>query len=226
MLVKVTPLGSAPASVKDATGKPVVVTVKEPAVPTANVALLALVMAGAWSTFNVKLCEVLPELLLVLMVIAYFPPVPAAGVPAKVAVPLWLSANVTPAGNGLVSVKVGVGVPVVVTENVPAVPTVNVVLLALVIANAASTVSVKVWTAAAPTPFAAVKLIEYVPPLPEAGVPLRVAVPLPLSLKVTPLGSAPVSATDGVGKPVVSTVNDAEAPTLNVVPLGLAMAGA
>ena len=70
------------------------------------------------------------------------------------------------------------------------------------------------------------KLTEYVPPLPDAGVPLRVAVPSPLSLKVTPLGSAPDSVKDGVGKPVVSTVNDAEAPTANVVLLGLMMAGA
>ena len=43
--------------------------------------------------------------------------------PANVAVPLPLSTNVTPLGNAPVSVRVEVGVPVVVTENVPAVPT-------------------------------------------------------------------------------------------------------
>ena len=40
----------------------------------------------------------------------------------------------------------GVGQPVVVTVNVPAVPTVNVVEAALVIAGAWSTVSVKLWS--------------------------------------------------------------------------------
>ena len=58
---------------------------------------------------------------------------PAPGVPASVPVPLWLSVKVRPVGSVPVSVRVGVGVPVVVIENVPAVPTVNVVLLALVI---------------------------------------------------------------------------------------------
>jgi hypothetical protein len=47
-------------------------------------------------------------------------------------VPLWLSANVTPAGNAPVSLSEYVGDPVVVTLKEPAVPTVNVVLLALV----------------------------------------------------------------------------------------------
>jgi hypothetical protein len=45
-----------------------------------------------------------------------------------------------------------------VTVNDPAVPTVNVVLLALVIAGAWFTVSVKVCVALGPTPFAAVKV--------------------------------------------------------------------
>ena len=35
--------------------------------------------------------------------------------------------------------------------------------------------------------------------MPAAGVPARVAVPLPLSVKVTPLGRAPVSARAAVG---------------------------
>src|SRR5215467_6477853 len=40
-------LGSAPVSVSDGVGVPVVVTAKLPAVPTVNVVLLALVMLGA-----------------------------------------------------------------------------------------------------------------------------------------------------------------------------------
>ena len=45
--------------------------------------------------------------------------------------------------------------------------------------------------------------------LPEAvAVPLRVAVPFPLSTNVTPLGRLPDSVMAGVGVPVVVTEND------------------
>jgi hypothetical protein len=57
-----------------------------------------------------------------------------------------LSTNVTPLGSVPVSRSDGVGVPVAVTVKLPAVPTVNVVLFALVIAGAVPplfTVSVK-----------------------------------------------------------------------------------
>jgi hypothetical protein len=58
-------------------------------------------------------------------------------------------------------------------------------------------------------------------------VPLRVAVPFPLSLKLTPLGSVvPVSTKVGTGKPVAITVNELEAPTANVVLLALVIDGA
>ena len=53
-----------------------------------------------------------------------------------VAVPLPLSLKVTGLGNDPDSLRLGVGDPVVVTEKVPAVPTVKVVLLALVIDGA------------------------------------------------------------------------------------------
>src|ERR1700683_4934346 len=82
----------------------------------------------------------------------------AAGVPASVAVPLPLSVKVTPLGRvAPVSDRVGSGKPVVVTVREPAVPALNVVLLALVMAGAAFTVSVKVWLASAPMPLSAVK---------------------------------------------------------------------
>jgi len=48
--LKVTPLGRAPVSVNVGVGKPVAVTVNDPAVPTTKVVLLALVMVGAWLT--------------------------------------------------------------------------------------------------------------------------------------------------------------------------------
>src|SRR3954466_5378321 len=67
------------------------------------------------------------------------PPVPAFGVPAKVAVPLLLLVKVTLPGNPPVSVITMlalVGKPVVVTVKVPAVATLKVALFALVIAGA------------------------------------------------------------------------------------------
>jgi len=137
-----------------------------------------------------------------LMVIAYVPPVPAAGVPLSVPVPFPLSPKVTPLGSEPVSVREGVGVPVVVTENVLAVPTVNVVPPALVMTGvvlAVFTPSVKVWVAAVPTPLVAVSVMGYVPAVPAAGVPLSVPAPFPLLVKITPLGSAPVSVKDAVG---------------------------
>ena len=67
--------------------------------------------------------------------------------------------NVTPEGSAPDSERAGAGVPVAVTVNVPAVPTVNVVFVALVIAGAWFTVSVKFCVALAPTPFCAVIVI-------------------------------------------------------------------
>src|SRR5215472_14669475 len=151
-------------------------------------------------------------------------PVPVAGVPANVPVPLPLSTNVTPLGNAPTSVSDGVPVPV--TVNVPGVSTVNVVLLALVITGAVPTVSVKVWVAGVPTPLLAVKVMGYVPTLPDAGVPLSVPVPFALPVKVIPLGNAPASVKVGAGKPVVITGNDPEAPTVKVVVLALVIVGA
>jgi len=54
--LKVTPLGKVPDSLRLGAGKPVAVTVNEPAAPTVKVALLALVIADAWFTVKVKLC--------------------------------------------------------------------------------------------------------------------------------------------------------------------------
>src|ERR1700684_1789049 len=49
-------------------------------------------------------------------------------------------------------------------------------------------------------------MIGYVPTDSFGGVPRSVAVPFPLSVKVTPVGSAPTSASDAAGKPVVVTL--------------------
>jgi len=57
-------------------------------------------------------------------------------------------------------------------------------------------------------------------------VPASAAVPLPLSLKVTPLGREPLQVIVGVGTPVAVTVNDPAAPATNVVLFALVIAGA
>ena len=80
------------------------------------------------------------------------PPVPPAGVPLSRPDEL----RVTPLGRGPLVVKVGAGRPVAATWNEPNVPTVKVVWLALVMAGAWSTVSVKLWVAFGDTPLLAV----------------------------------------------------------------------
>ena len=63
----------------------------------------------------------------------------------------------------------------------------------------------------------------YVVADPAAGVPLNIFV---MVLNETPVGSAPDSLILGVGVPVAVTVNDPAAPTVNVVPFALVIAGA
>jgi hypothetical protein len=226
LFTNVTPLGSAPVSVIAGIGVPVEVTVKLPVEPTINVVLLALVIAGPWLTVSVKLwVATVPTPLLAVIVTAKVPPVPAAGVPLRLAVPFPLFTNVTPLGSAPVSVKDGTGVPVAVTMKLPAELTVNVVPLVLVITGPWLTVSVKLCVAAVPTPLLAVIVIAKVPPVPDAGVPASVAVPFPLLTNVTPLGSAPDSVKEGFGVPVELTVKLPAEPTVNVVPAVLVMAG-
>ncbi len=57
-------------------------------------------------------------------------------------------------------------------------------------------------------------------------MPAKVAVPLPLSTKVTPLGSTPALVSVGVGEPVVVTMNDPAEPTVKAVALALVIVGA
>lgn len=155
--VKVTPLGRLPDSVIVGVGLPMAVIVNEPLVPAVKVVLLALENTGALFTVNVKDCvALLPTPLPAVKEMLYVPFVPVAGVPLRVPVPFPLSANVTPFGSGPDSVKAGVGKPDAATWNVPAPPTEKVVLLALVIAGASSTVKVKLCVALLPIPLLAV----------------------------------------------------------------------
>jgi hypothetical protein len=125
--------------------------VNVPAVPTVNAVLFALLTPGACATVSVKLWVALGRTpFCAVIVIGYVPPVLAPGVPARIPV---AAVKVTPAGRVPVTLKVGAGVPVAVTVKVPAVPTVNVVVPALVIVGGWLTVNVKLWVAFAPTPF-------------------------------------------------------------------------
>ena len=92
--------------------------------------------------------------------------------------------------------KPGAGYPLVVTVKVPDAPAVKVVVLALVKAGAWPTTSVKAWVAFGVIPLAAV-MVRVVVPV-AVGVPESSAVPLALSVKVSPAGRVPALA-DGRG---------------------------
>jgi hypothetical protein len=134
---------------------PVIVT----GVPTVPEFVDRLVIAGPWFTVSVKVCwAAVPMPLLAANVRVYVPLVPAAGDPPSVPVPLALVVNVTPLGSAPDSLSEAVGVPVVVTVNVEDTPIANVVLFALVIVGAWSTVNVKACEAGVPTPLLAVNV--------------------------------------------------------------------
>lgn len=57
-------------------------------------------------------------------------------------------------------------------------------------------------------------------------MPDNVAVPLPLAVKLTPPGSAPVLETVGTGTPVATTVNEPALPIVNVAVLADVIDGA
>ena len=84
--------------------------------------------------------------------------------------------------------------------------------------GASSTVSEKDSSAATPTPLIAWRVNVWMPPVPTAGVPAKVAVPSPLSVRVTPAGKSPFSEIAAVGKPVVVTAKVPWLPTVKVVP--------
>jgi len=100
---------------------------------------------GSALTTRVKFCVPGVPAPDALIVNAYEPLEPTAGVPASVAVPSPLSVKVTPPGRGELPIDSdGVGTPVVVTVKVPGAPSVNVVVVAEETVAGVSTVREKV----------------------------------------------------------------------------------
>ena len=100
--------------------------------------------------------------------------------------------------------------------NVPGLPATNAVLAALVKTVAESTVSMKVWVAAVPTPLDAVIVKLYGLADPEtADVPTMMPLPPPLSWKLTPRGRLDVESA-GDGDPVAVTTNENGEPDTSV----------
>jgi len=167
--------------------------VKLPSAATVKVAVFGLVIAGAVPAdiVRVKLCTALGSTpLAAVKVNGYVPCVPAAGVPDKNPV---AALKVTPEGRAPDSESVGAGDPVAVTVKPPALPTVDVVALALVIAGAV------------PTDVTVVMTVEVL--LPGVGSPppeLTVAV----LVSNVPTGVAPLTLT--------TEVKLAEPPVTNV----------
>ena len=129
--------------------------------------------------------EEFPTLLDALTVKTCGPSVPAAGVPLSTPALLRL----TPVGRVPVMAKVGTGKPVALNWNVPAEPTVKMVLFALVIDGACFTVSLKAWSVL-PTALVALIMMLYTPPDVAAGVPeiLTVLVAALIKLALMPVG--------------------------------------
>jgi hypothetical protein len=91
-----------------------------------------------------------------------------------------------------------------------------------------STVSLNVCFATAPIPLLALKVKLYALDLaaPVAGAPLRVAVPSPLLINVTPLGRAPLSVRVAAGKPVEANMKLFDWPTTKIALPALVIEGA
>jgi hypothetical protein len=108
-------------------------------------------------TVSVKDCVAFDPIPLLAVMVIGVTEAPAA-IPLIVAVPLPLSTKVIGLGSVPVKLSAGVGLPVVVTVNVPFTPTVKVVLLRLVIAGGALTVMVTVDVLFVPAELVTVKV--------------------------------------------------------------------
>lgn len=111
--------------------------------------------------------------------------------------------------------------------NDPATPAANVAAAALLMVGGSFTVTVNCWLSDGSKPFWATRPNVYRPPAPTGGVPDRVPVPSPSSVKVSQAGSASAGSTPRVasGNPSVVTMNVPAVPTVNVVAFGLLIVG-
>jgi hypothetical protein len=216
--VNVTPFGSAPVSVKAGLGNPAAEIVKDIASLIGAVSLAAVAntgVEGAAATSRVNVCETELAAFWAPMVNMSVSPV-NGGVPLSVAVPLWLSVNVAHNGIPVWAKEMGELPDVVMVKGVIGIPGTMVSLLALVMAGAWSTVTVKLWSAWAP-PLAAfealmAKVNEW--PIAEDGA-LKYSAPFPppLSTNIAHEGQPdPVSDSAGEGEPEALTANELGTP--------------
>lgn len=111
-------------------------------------------------------------------------------------------------------------VPVAVTRNDPPVPVTTLVVLALTIFGAATTVKVKLCVSAGGEPLSAVTVKVYVPMITDGAI---VITPLALFI-VTPVGAPDNEKTIGA-VPVAVTGNEPPVPVTTVALLSLVMFG-
>ena len=208
---------------------PVAVTVNVPGMPTVNVAAFGEVIVGGVLTTSGKVTVWVLVCPVPVTEIVYVPgTVPAAGVISRSEDAPELS------DWGVNDAVAPLGSPVALRPTVWGGPTVSEVVTVMSVGDPASaevdagtpiekslgsafTTRVKLCVVGVPAPDA-LMVKAYVPLEPTAGVPASVAVPSPLSVKVTPpgRGELPIDS-DGVGTPVVVTVNDPAVPSVKVV---------
>ena len=143
-------------------------------------------------------------------------PAMAAAATVSVAVPSWLSTNVTPVGSAPFSVIAGTGRPVVVTVNVPPVPALKVAVPGLVMTGAAGAGETDTWnvgvTASGATPFDATTLNAKLV-VPAGGVPDTT--PEPAATDNHP-GAPAANANTGAGLPDAANAYEYTDPTTAV----------
>ena len=121
--------------------------------------------------------------------------------------------KLTPLGSVPLTLRVGAGVPVAVTWNAPALPTLNVVASAEVMLETSRTSRLTGRLAALPMPFAAPRVTAYVPLVPASGVPEMAPV---AESKERPAGKLPSRLNVGTGKPPVVIVYVPGVPMVKV----------
>ena len=130
-----------------------------------------------------------------------------------------------PEGSALMVLQVMVlGVPLASNWKVwPAVPTVKLVMLAVVMAALSLTVSEKLWVTE-PEVLLALNTITWVPPVPAAGVPEMTPV---VAFRTRLLGKEPESMVKvGPGNPLAASVKLPAVPTAKVLAVALVNTGA